>query len=299
MIFRKRPLKPRRRRDPLVWFGILFLGLLLLFAAVGPSVRDAQLSSLSKHRPFTSVYDDVSKPFEDFSATFPAGTDRQGRDVVARLAAGARISLLVGFSVQIIALLLGITVGVLGVYAPKWLANGLMRLTDAMFAFPDILLAILIIGTVQSAKLTIPGGAAAPVILALSVTAWPSIARLVRAQVATLKDREYVVAARATGASNFYTVTRHILPQLAGLLMAYSMIDIAGTILAESTLSFLGIGVQAPEPSWGSMIDNARQNINSYPAQLIAPCLLLSLTVFALNFVGDGVSAWLDPKKSS
>lgn len=295
MIFRNRT-RRRGKRDPLLWFGIVFLVFLVAFAAFGPSVRDAQLQGLSEHRPFTSVFDDVTRPFQSFSGTFPFGTDGQGRDVLARLAAGARISLIVGLSVQIFALVVGVTVGVLGVFAPKWLANGLMRLTDAMFAFPDILLAILIIGTIQSSKVQIPGGKLAPVVAALSITAWPSIARLVRAQVATLKDREFVVAAKATGASTFYNVTRHILPQLAGLLMAVSMIEIAGTILAESTLSFLGIGVQAPEPSWGTMVDAARQNINSYPEQLLAPCLILSLTVFSLNFVGDGLRNYFDPK---
>jgi len=295
MIFRARNRK-RGPKDPLLWFGIVFLTLLILFAIFGPMARDAQLAALSAHHPFTSVYDDVTPPFRSFSSTFPFGTDGQGRDVVARLASGARISLTVGLVVQVFALVVGVTVGVLGVYAPKWLANGLMRFTDAMFAFPDILLAILIIGTVQSSKVEIPGGKLAPVIAALSITAWPSIARLVRAQVATLKDREFVVASKATGASTFYAVTRHILPQLSGILMAVSMIDIAGTILAESTLSFLGIGVQAPEPSWGSMIDHARQNMNSYPEQLLAPCLILSLTVFALNFVGDGFRNYFDPK---
>lgn len=292
------PGRLRSFRDPLLWFGAIFLALLILLAVFGPTVRDHQLSSLSTHRPFTSVYDDVAKPFTPAGGSLALGTDQQGRDVLARLAAGARISLTVGFVVQIFALVVGVTVGVLGVFAPRWIASPLMRLTDSMFAFPDILLAMLIIGTVSSSKVEIPGGKLAPVIAALSVTAWPSIARLVRSQVATLKDREFVVAARATGGGTFYLVTRHILPQLAGVLMAVSMIEIAGTILAESTLSFLGIGVQAPEPSWGSMINTARENMNSFPEQLVPPCVILSLTVFALNFVGDGLRTYFDPKGS-
>ncbi|AIE83492.1 ABC transporter permease [Fimbriimonas ginsengisoli] len=291
------PGRKRSRRDPFLIVGAIFLVLLVAFAIVGPSVRDAQLHSLSKHQPFTSVYDDVAKPFLNAGGHFPLGTDPQGRDVVARIAAGARISLTVGLVVQLFALVVGVTVGVLGVFAPRWIAGPVMRLTDAMFAFPDILLAILIIGAIQSSKVQVPGGKLAPVIAALSITAWPSIARLVRSQVATLKDREFVVAAKATGASTFYNVTRHILPQLAGILMAVSMIEIAGTILAESTLSFLGIGIQAPEPSWGSMINSARENMNSFPEQLIPPCVVLSLTVFALNFVGDGLRSYLDPKE--
>lgn len=299
MIVRVPGRRPRISRDPLLWFGALFLAFLLLFAAFGPGVRDSQLRQYSKHDQFTSVYDDVAPPFQPLGGQFVLGTDPIGRDVAARLAAGARISLTVGFAVQIFALVVGVTVGVLGIYAPRWIANPLMRLTDSMFAFPDILLAILIIGTIQASKVQVPGGKLAPVVAALAITAWPSIARLVRSQVATLKDREFVIAARATGASTFYVVIKHILPQLAGILMAVSMIEIAGTILAESTLSFLGIGVQAPEPSWGSMINTARENINSYPDQLIAPCLILSLTIFALNFVGDGLRTALDPKRGA
>jgi ABC-type dipeptide/oligopeptide/nickel transport system permease subunit len=172
----------------------------------------------------------------------------------------------------------------------------LMRFTDGMFAFPDILLAVLIIGTMPRDLFNGPMAKLLPVIVALSITSWPSIARLVKGQVATLKDREFVVGAKASGASTFYLVTRHILPQLTGILLAVSMIDIAGTILAESTLSFLGIGVQPPEASWGSMINSARQDMNSHPIALVWPCLILSLTIFSLNFVGDGLRAAFDPK---
>lgn len=290
------PLRRFAGREPLLWFGIVFLVLLVLFAIFGPALRDAQLGGAVKREGFMSIYDPVGRPFQPWGGATLLGTDQQGRDNLARLAAGARISLTVGFIVQVVALLLGVTVGVLGVYAPRWVATPLMRLTDGMFAFPDILLAILVVGVMTASKIQFPGGTMVPVIAALSITAWPSVARLVRSQVATLKDREYVVASRAAGAGTFYQVTRHVLPQLMGLLMAVSMIEIAGTILAESTLSFLGIGVQAPEASWGAMINTARENMTSYPIQLVGPCVLLSLTVFALNFVGDGLRSYFDPK---
>jgi ABC-type dipeptide/oligopeptide/nickel transport system permease subunit len=229
--------------------------------------------------------------------TLPLGADEQGRDVIARLAAGSRISLLVGLLVQGIALVVGITVGVLGVFAPKWIATPLLRFTDGMFAFPDILLAILLVGLFADPTRRSGGESSVlPVVVALSITAWPTMARLVFTQVASLKDREFVVSARAAGASVFYRVTRHILPQMWGILLAVSMIDLAGTILAESTLSFLGIGVQPPDASWGMMINNARLDMNSNPQALIAPCVILSLTIFALNFVGDGLRSYLDPK---
>lgn len=264
-----------RKLDRLVVVGMVFLGLVLLFALFGPTARHGYL-------------DPTAKPHQPPTAEHWLGTDEIGRDVFARLAYGTRISLLVGLVVQILSLLVGITVGVAGVYAPKWIRAPLMRLTDGMFAFPDILLAMLIIGLWKPGVL--------PVIVALSITSWPAVARLVVTQVASLKDREFVIAAKAMGASTFYVVTRHVLPQLGGILVAVSMVDLAGTILAESTLSFLGIGVQPPTPSVGSMINRARENMNSYPFMLVAPCLLLSLLIFALNFVGDGLRTALDPR---
>jgi ABC-type dipeptide/oligopeptide/nickel transport system permease subunit len=269
------------------------LVLVVLFALLGPLVG---------HDPFKFS----GQPYEPPSSRFWLGTDELGRDIVARLAAGARVSLLVGIVVQILSLVIGVTFGVIGTFAPRWVATPLLRFTDGMFAFPDILLAILLIGILTTAKL--PEGAAwaealqsgvLPVIVALSITAWPSITRLTMTQLATLKDREFVVAAKANGASTYYLVTRHILPQLWGLLLAVSMVELAGTILAESTLSFLGIGVRPPNPSWGSMINNARQDMTAHPILLVWPCVLLSLTIFALNFVGDGLRARLDPKNSS
>lgn len=264
-----------KRFDLLFRIGVGFLVLLAVFAVFGPTFRHHYLAA-------------AGPPLSGSSAEFWLGTDEIGRDVFARLAYGARLSLYIGVTVQLISLTIGILVGVLGVYAPKWISTPLLRFTDGMFAFPDILLAILIIGVWQAGVL--------PVIVALSITGWPGVARLVFTQVTSLKDREFVVASKALGASTFYTVTRHVVPQLWGILMAVAMISLAGTILAESTLSFLGIGVQAPDPSWGSMINNARGNMNSHPMLLLWPCVILSLTIFALNFVGDGIRAALDPK---
>lgn len=229
-------------------------------------------------------------PFTPPSSSLWLGADEQGRDVFARLAYGARMSLLIGFSVQAIALFFGILMGTLGVYAPTWVRVPVLRLTDGMFAFPDILLAILIVG-VWNKRFE-------AMIVALAITAWPAVARLVRTQIATLKEREYVVASRALGASTPYLVVKHILPHLWGVILSVAMIDVAGVILAESALSFLGIGIQPPTPSWGAMIEMGRANMNSNPIMLLWPCLALSLTVFALNFVGDGLRALADPRSN-
>lgn len=266
------------KRRWLFWSAVTYLGLLGILATFGPTFRYDFL----KPSP---------TPFEGFSATHWFGTDDLGRDVFARLAYGARMSLLVGICVQALALLIGISVGLVGSFGPKTLRQPILRLTDAMFAFPDILLAILIIG--------LWGRGLFPVIAALAVTSWPAVARLVVTQSASLKEREYVTATLAMGASMGYTVVRHVLPHLWRIVLSVSMIDMAGNILAESALSFLGIGIQSPYPSWGSMIKVARDNLESQPIMLLWPCLILSVTIFALNIVGDGLSARLDPKQRS
>jgi ABC-type dipeptide/oligopeptide/nickel transport system permease subunit len=286
--------------------GVLFLAALILFAIFMPMIRTAQLQPPNDPH-FDAVFSPIDKPnLSPGQGAAVLGTDDIGRDMLARLAQGARVSLVVGLSVQIVALVFGMLMGVVGVFAPKWVRVPALRLTDAMFAFPDILLAILLVATISPtvfqnvplvSKLSDEWIGILPVVVALSITAWPSIARLVRVQVASVKDREFVVAARAAGAPTTYLVVKHILPQVLPLILAVSMVEMAGTVLAESSLSFIGIGVQAPNPSWGNMINNARSgDITAHIPQLIAPCILLSLAIFALNFVGDGLQALFDPK---
>lgn len=257
------------------WASAGFLVFLLLLATVGTFLLPDPTLSIGKTNQLPG-------------AGAWLGTDEQGRDILSRLAHGAQVSLYVGFFTQLIAVAVGVAVGVTGEFGPKWIAGPLMRFTDAMFAFPDLLLAILIVG--------IFGAGVTPVIIALSVTAWPSVARLVKSQMASLREREYVQAAFAQGAGSVYVVTRHILPHLWGILLAVSMVDLAAVILAESSLSFLGIGVQAPQPSWGSMVNAARAQMASHPIQLVWPCLILAMTIFALNFVGDGLRQLTDPR---
>ena len=277
-------MRKKKLKDPLVWSGIIFMVLLVLLAVFGPLIPVG-----GKSNP---VFDPVGGTHLPYgSAHAILGSDEIGRSFLQRIAYGARISLFIGFVVQAINLSFGVFIGVVSAFGPKWIAVPVMRMTDGMFAFPDILLAILIIG--------ILGPGILPVVVALSITGWPSVARLTKTQLATIKEREFVVAAKAAGAPTSYLVFKHLLPQMSGILLAVSMIDLAGTILAESTLSFLGIGVQLPTPSWGGLINNARVQLNSYPTEIIAPCLILSLTVFSLNFIGDGLRAYFDPKSSN
>ncbi|HWP31753.1 MAG TPA: ABC transporter permease [Fimbriimonadales bacterium] len=279
-------------RSVVFWGSAIYLILLLLFALFGTLRYD--------------VTQTVGRPFEAPSEKFWLGTDELGRDVFSRLAYGARVSLGIGVSVELCAIIIALLIGTAAGYGARWFDNILMRFTDAMFAFPDILLAILIIGVIGASDVTqripllgfLPDKvvAALPVFAALGVVAWPSLARLVRNQVLSLKEREFVLASRALGAGHAHIVFRHILPHLFGLISAVAMVEMAMIILAESSLSFLGIGIQPPYPSWGSMINESRAHLAAHPILLLWPCLTLSVTILALNFVGDGLRDRLDPR---
>lgn len=219
------------------------------------------------------------------------GTDNLGRDNATRLLYGARISLYVGFSVVITTVVIGMAVGMVAAFRGGWVDTLLMRFTDGLFAFPDILLAILIIG--------IAGPSALTVIVALTVVGWPAMARLVRAQVLGLKESLYVRASLASGAPTKYVVLRHILPHLAGIVLAAATVELASVILAESALSFLGIGIRPPMPSWGALINTGREFLRSDWLLVVFPCVALSLTVISLNLIGDFLKEHWDPRRTS
>lgn len=233
----------------------------------------------------------TDKIFAPRSLGHPLGTDDTGYDILVRLAVGARISLCVGFGVELIVVVVGCIVGLIAGFYGRWTDTLLMRLTDMMFAFPDILLAILI--------MAVRGPGLANIFAALAITGWPGLARLVRGQAQSLKHREFIEAARAIGVPNFQIITRHIFPNLLSVVVVAATIDIAGVIIAEATLSFLGIGVQSPMPSWGSLISTplASGYWQAHPQLVVYPAVCLSLTVLAFNFLGDSLRDALDPRK--
>jgi ABC-type dipeptide/oligopeptide/nickel transport system permease subunit len=228
------------------------------------------------------------------------GTDDSGYDIAVRLAVGGRISLFVGFGVEAICLLVGLTIGLLAGYHGKWADTLLMRFTDMMFAFPDILLAILIMSVVSPAYTGLVAGLGA-VFATLCVTGWPGMARLVRGQTIVLKQREFVEAARALGVPNGQIMVRHILPNLLSPIVVAATIDIAGIVIAEATLSFLGLGIPPPLPSWGSLIAGPLESgyWRGYPGLVLYPAAALTLTVMSFNFLGDALREALDPRSNS
>jgi ABC-type dipeptide/oligopeptide/nickel transport system permease subunit len=275
----------RLKRNPMAMISLGFLAILLLVAILAPLVA-----------PYGYNQQTLSDKLKGPSPQHWLGTDELGRDTFSRLLYGAGISLLVGVSVEAFVVTLGLLVGLTAGFIGGRVDSLLMRLTDVMLAFPDILLAILLLGTLGAASAS-PAVSLGLVILALGVTGWPPLARLVRGQVLSLRKREFVEAARAMGATDSRIVLKHILPNLLSPVLVAVTVDLAGVILAEATLSFLGIGVQRPFPSWGRMINDALEYYRSHPRLLIVPSVLLSMTVLALNFLGDGLRDALDPRR--
>jgi len=220
---------------------------------------------------------------------FLLGTDWHGRDILSRILHGAQVSLLVGVVATLIALTIGIVVGSLAGYFGGWVDNALMRLTDTFFAFPSILLAIVILATFRR-----PGLWA--LFIALGFTGWTGIARVIRGQILSLKEQEFIEAARSIGAGHLRIILYHLLPNCLAPIIVLGTLAVAENILSEAGLSFLGIGVQAPTPSWGNMLNEARGNLVDMPWWGVFPGLALALTVLGFNLFGDGLRDILDPR---
>ncbi len=230
----------------------------------------------------------VGGPFDQPSRATPLGTDNLGRDQLSRIIYGARISMTVGLIVQFIVLLVGVPLGALAGYAGGWVDDLLMRFTDVVYAFPDLLFVIILLAAL--------GRSETNVFLAIAVVAWPTMARLVRGQVLSLKRMEFVDAARVAGASHWRIVTRHLLPNSSGPIIVAVTLGVPAAILTEAVLAFLGLGAPPPLPSWGSLVFDALNAIFTIPVLVIFPGLAISLTMLSFVFLGDGLRDALDPR---
>lgn len=248
------------------------------------------LCAMALLAPHLALYDPVAPALEenlrDPSFAHPLGQDRLGRDIWSRLVYGARISLTVGASVVAVSILAGTFIGLLaGVYG-GWIDEIVMRVVDVLLAFPGILLAI--------ALSAVLGPSLRNVILALSLIGWTGTARLVRAETLSIRARPHVEAARALGAGTLRVISVHVLPLLAGPLAVQATFGLAGAIVAEAGLSFLGLGTQPPTPSWGAMLNEGRAFLLVAPHVALFPAAAIFLAVLSINFLGDGLRDWLD-----
>lgn len=291
----------RTRRNRLAIFGLAFIIFLVLLAIVGPffTPDPTMVNFEEKNLPpigFTveqSVYNIETDEFitKKVSGTWkhPLGTDSKGRDMLAMLISGARVSLLVGLIATSIAIVLGTIIGVLSAYLGGWADNALMRFTDVMMTFPFFLLLVLIV--------FIFGPSLAIIVLAIGLTGWTGAARLIRSESLSLRTREFIIAAKAMGASDKRVVFRHLIPNVISLVIVMATLAIPGVILAEAALSFIGLG-DPTVPSWGIILEAGQHSLSTAWWVAVEPGIMIFLTVLAFNFLGDGLRDAFDPKSN-
>lgn len=284
----------RLRRHQLARVSLAFLVIIAALSFLAPFIADL--------RGIDPTQTDLFRRFEAPSATYWLGTDDVGRDLLQRLLDGGRVSLLVGLSGALLAGLLGALIGVTAGYLGGRFDAVLMRFTDGVIALP-LLPLLIVVAAVDPRKLGVPAEIAQSeafslyrIVVIVALTGWTTVARLVRAETLSLKARDFTRAAQALGARPGRIMLRHILPNTAGSLIVATTLSMGTLILLESTLSFLGLGIQPPAASWGNMLTGAQELLQEAPVLALWPGLLIFLTVIAFNFLGDGLQDALDPR---
>ena len=287
----------RLRRNPLALLSLAYVVVLLAVAVAAPWVAPYRFDQVD----FTAI---TQPP----SAQHWLGTDQLGRDVLSRLIHGTRVSMTVAFVAQAIILMIGVPIGLVSGYVGGRLDLIVQRVVDVLYAFPSLLFVIIVMTFVQANLRTASGpvgellvqanratGGLLGVFIALGLIFWLTVARLVRAEVLKVKTNEYVDGARALGASDFAIVRRHVLPNILPPIIVATTLGLPSAIMIEAGLSFLGLGVAPPTPSWGLMISDAIPSLRAAPHMIVAPGVALSLTLLAFNFLGDAVRDAIDP----
>jgi len=246
--------------------------------------------------PYSPTRQDYAAIFQPPGGLHPLGTDNLGRDQLSRLIYGARVAVAVGIFTQLVILAIGVPIGAVAALAGGRIDNLLMRFTDIVYAFPDLLLIILLSTVLRDNPLKSIWGGLLIIFFAIGVVNWVNIARLTRGQLLSLKERDFVEAARALGAGNTHIIVKHLLPNALGPIIVSVTFGIPQAIFTEATLSFLGIGITPPNPSWGSMIQDGYQAIFAYPYLVLFPALAIACTLLAFTFLGDGLRDALDPR---
>ncbi len=287
----------RLRRNRLAVAGLVLVAGVVVASLAGPPIIAAATGYTYDYIPTDRALIRSLPPFTapdgSFSWLHPMGTDVAGRDLLARVLIGGRISLMVGLISTVVSLLIGTVVGATAGYLGGRVDELLMRVVDVLYSIPYMMLVIVLLALFGSRS---PLGQLILLFVALGAVSWLTMARIVRGQVIALKNQEFVLAARATGVTPLRIVARHLIPNALGPVIVYATLTVPSVMLSEAFLSFLGLGVQAPLASWGSLAADGVQNIAVFPWQLVAPGATMALTLFSLNFVGDGLRDALDPQ---
>jgi oligopeptide transport system permease protein len=288
----------RLLKNKLAVFGLVVVVIITIASIVGPTLIKQIFGFTPDYIPtdninLTQSFPPFTGPNGEFSWLHPMGTDNAGRDQFARVLQGGQISLLVAIISTLVSLLIGVTYGAIAGYFGGRLDNLMMRFVDVLYSLPYVILVIVLLSMFRSQT---PRGQLILLFVAIGSVSWLTMARIVRGQVLSLKNQEFVLAARATGVSTSRIIFRHLVPNTLGPVIVYATLTIPQIMLTEAFLSFLGFGVQAPLASWGSLAAEGVQNIGIFPWQLIFPGMTMALTLFSLNFLGDGLRDALDPQ---
>lgn len=287
----------RLRKNRLAVLGFVVVCLIVVAATVGPWIIARTTGYTYDYIPTDPELVNSLAPFTapdgSFSWTHPMGTDDSGRDILARVLLGGRISLMVGVISTLVSLIIGITVGATAGYLGGRVDEAIMRFVDVLYSIPYMMVVIVLLAFFGGRS---PLSQLFLLFVALGAVSWLTMARIVRGQVMSLKSQEFVLAARATGVPGARIILRHLVPNTLGPVIVYATLTIPSVMLLESFLSFLGLGVQAPLASWGSLAADGIQNIAVFPWQLICPGITMAITLFSLNFLGDGLRDALDPQ---
>jgi oligopeptide transport system permease protein len=288
----------RLLKNKLAVFGLIVVVLITISSLLGPTVIKRATGFAPDYIPTNDTrliksFPPFTGPDGEFSWTHPMGTDNAGRDQLARVLQGGQISLFVGIISTLVSLLIGVSYGAIAGYVGGRIDNIMMRLVDILYSLPYVIVVIVLLSMFRSQTAR---GQLILLFIALGSVSWLTMARIVRGQVLSLKNQEFVVAAKATGVSTPRIIFRHLVPNTLGPVIVYATLTIPQIMLTEAFLSFLGFGVQAPLASWGSLASDGIQNIAIFPWQLIFPGVTMALTLFSLNFLGDGLRDALDPQ---
>jgi oligopeptide transport system permease protein len=287
----------RLLKNKLAVFGMIVVAVIVLASVIGPTVIQRATGYaydvMPKETRLNKSFPPFRSPEGGFSWMHPMGTDNAGRDILARVLSGGQISLMVALIATLVSLVIGVSYGAIAGYAGGRIDDVMMRIVDVLYSLPYVIIVIVLLALLPAKT---PTGQLAELFFALGAVSWLTMARIVRGQVMSLKNQDFVLAARATGVSTPKIIFRHLVPNALGPVIVYATLTIPSVMLSEAFLSFLGLGVRPPRVSWGSLAADGAQTLAIFPWQLIFPGVTMALMLLSLNFLGDGLRDALDPQ---